>query len=463
MVNPDWWLWTFLLYAFGAAAAIDALWQGRTAQGTIAWVMGLLLIPPLALPLYAFFGSRRFYGYLRARRHGDHKLNHIASQLLSALEPVSQPADSVTEPLYNLFRLPLVSGNRCRLLTDGEETYDTMFGRIRQAEHYVFVQFYILRDDRIGQRLADVLCERAAAGVSVCLLYDEIGSHGLSRKYLQQLASAGVSVSRFNPFKLRNRMQLNFRNHRKLVICDGEYAYVGGYNVGEEHISHADYYWRDTHIEIHGPAVISFQLAFAEDWYWATRDLPDVNWNTAPARGDSEVLCVHSGPADETESASLLFTHLIHRAQKRCWLVSPYFVPDQSLISALQLAGLRGIDIRVLIPEKSDSWLVQQATRGYIEPLSRCNVRFMRYQRGILHQKVLLIDDDWSYVGSANLDNRSLRINFEIGALVRDQQLATEVEQMLLQDFADSEPAQGNQRWWPDFLSRTARLLAPLL
>ena len=174
-------------------------------------------------------------------------------------------------------------------------------------------------------------------------------------------------------------------------------------------------------------------------------------------------MCIASGPADETESASLYFTHLIHSAQERCWLVSPYFVPDQNLVSALQLAGLRGIDIRILVPEKSDSWLVQQAMRGYIQSLSRCNVRFFTYKKGFLHQKVLLIDNEWSSIGSANLDNRSLRINFEIGALIQSRSFASDVESMLQLDFDHSEPTQISQHWWPVLLAKTSRLLAPLL
>ena len=465
MPEQAWWIWPLLLYTFGVLAAIDALWQGRTSQGTIAWVLGLLLMPLVTLPLYAFFGSRRFHGYLRARRHGDHSLSFIADQVQAGLEHFALPPGHLTRPLYPLFRLPQIAGNQCRLLTDGETTFSTMFRRIAEARRYICVQFYILRDDDTGQELARLLCQQARSGVATYLLYDEIGSRSLGRHFLKPLEDAGVRVSRFNPLQLRNRTQLNFRNHRKLVICDGEYAYVGGYNVGNEYRgnSQKDGFWRDTHVEIHGPAALSFQLSFTEDWHWATQYIPTIEWNSSPATGDNNVMCIASGPADETESASLYFTHLIHSAQERCWLVSPYFVPDQNLVSALQLAGLRGIDIRILVPEKSDSWLVQQAMRGYIQSLSRCNVRFFTYKKGFLHQKVLLFDNEWSSIGSANLDNRSLRINFEIGALIQSRSFASDVESMLQIDFDHSEPTQISQHWWPVLLAKTSRLLAPLL
>lgn len=465
MQELAWWIWLLMLYGFGIVAAIDALWQGRTAQGTIAWVLGLLLIPVVTLPLYAFFGTRRFHGYVRARRHDDEPLNFIAEQLQNELEPLSLPPDSLTAPLYPLFRIPQIQGNACTLLTTGADTYVRIFRTIAEARQSVCVQFYILRDDNTGAQLADLLCNKAREGVAVYLLYDEIGSRGIRPEYLQQLRQHGVHVSRFNPLRLRTRMQLNFRNHRKLVICDGHTAFTGGYNLGDEYLGDGIQapFWRDTHLEIRGPAALSFQLAFTEDWHWATQEVPALAWKAPEAQGTSPVMCIASGPADDTESASLYFSHLIHSARRRCWLVSPYFVPDQNLFSALQLAGLRGLDVRILVPARSDNWLVQQAMRSYIASLSRCNLQFYTYRKGFLHQKVLLIDDEWVSIGSANLDNRSLRINFEINALIQDSTLARQTEQMLLQDFQDSELTHLPRHWWPVMLAKSARLLAPLL
>lgn len=465
MQELAWWIWALLVYSLGLLAAIDALWQGRTAQGTIAWVLGLILMPMITLPLYAFFGSRRFHGYVRARRHHNENLDLIADQVQAELEPHALPPGQLTYPLYPLFRMPQTAGNQCQLLTSGADTYTEIFRDIAAARHSVCVQFYILRDDRTGQQLAELLCDKARQGVATYLLYDEIGSRGLKRAYLQSLRDAGVRVSRFNPLRLRTRMQLNFRNHRKLVVCDGHTAFTGGFNLGDEYLGDGTAlpFWRDTHIKIHGPAALSFQLVFCEDWHWATQHLPALHWQSAAPAGNSKVMCIASGPADETESASLYFSHLIHSAKRRCWLVSPYFVPDQNLFNALQLAGLRGLDIRILVPEKSDSWLVQQAMRSYINNLSQCNVQFYTYKKGFLHQKVLLIDDDWCSVGSANLDNRSLRINFEINALIEDPALARQTEKMLLQDFADSEPTGLSKHWWPVLLAKSARLLGPVL
>lgn len=465
LLEIAWWIWLLLLYGLGTLAAIDALWQGRTAQGTVAWCLALIATPFIAIPLYLLFGSRRFHGYLRARKHDHEDLNRCADLAQKALAPWVQQRCEITAPFYTLFKVPLVSGNSWQLLTSGKDFYSSMFEDIAAAKDYVCVQFYILRADNSGQHLADALCEKARSGVATFLIYDEIGSGGLDKHYIQRLKDAGVMVTTFNSPRLRTRAQLNFRNHRKLVICDGRLAYVGGYNLGDEYLGDgiSQTFWRDTHIRIEGPSALSFQLAFTEDWHWATSNIPELSWHAFETQGSANIMCAATGPADDTESASLFFAHLIHNAKKRCWLVSPYFVPDQNLFNALQLAGLRGIDIRILVPGESDSFLVQNAMRVYIAGLKKCHVSFYTYKKGFLHQKVMLIDDEWSCIGSANLDNRSLRINFEINALIQDPALAQELEAMLLKDFQDSEPTVLPSHWWPQFLSKACRLLSPIL
>lgn len=460
-----WWIWALLLYALGTLVAIDALWQGRTAQGTIAWFLALLLVPFVALPLYALFGSRRFHGYVRARRHGHQNLDRLLSQVLQQLKPYKATSTRLSEPLLPLFRLPLLNGNQVQLLSSGQAFYERMFAAIEAASLFVCVQFYILRSDSTGQKLAELLIRKAQAGVKVYVLYDEIGSSGLSKLYVFKLKQAGVLISRFNTRHVRTRLQLNFRNHRKLVLCDNHTAFVGGHNLGDEYLGDGQnaMNWRDTQVQIQGPAALGFQFIFGEDWHWATGKIPDLLWEVAPSVGQSEVMCIASGPADDTESASLYFTHLIHSAQKRCWLVSPYFVPDHNLYSALQLAGLRGVDVRILVPGLSDNRLVQHAMHSYIASLSQCQIQFFTYQKGFLHQKVFLIDDHWCSIGSANMDNRSLRINFEMNALINDKNFAQKAETMLLEDFKNAKPTTLSRHWWPVFLSKCARLFSPIL
>ena len=475
MTLPDWWLATLSLYLLGTAFALDAVWQGRTAQGTIAWLVVLIFIPMVGIPLYLLFGSRKFHGYRLARRRGDARLNALNHQIRLSLMPFASPANAITQPLYNLFRLPMTHSNHCQLLINGEQTFAAMEQAIRQANHSICVQFYIVRDDATGQQLADALIEKAQQGIQVYFLYDEIGSHGLSTTFTEKLANAGVRISRFNALQLRHRLQINFRNHRKLILIDGEQCFIGGINLGDEYLNKNNH-WRDTHIQIHGPSALTFQLSFIEDWYWATQYLPRLKWqpvaainspDNRPSDSDntshSAVMCINTGPADNQESASLFFSHLIHQAKKRVWIATPYFVPDIATLSALRLAALKGLDVKVLLPARTDKWLVQQAMGSYVEELSPCGVQFYHYQPGFMHQKVLLIDEHWSSIGSANLDNRSLRINFEANALIFDEQFAAQIETMLQQDLEQSLPLAVNNSRIKRLITKTARLSAPIL
>lgn len=466
MLEIAWWIWVALLYIIGTLAAIDALWYGRSSQSTIAWVLGLIFLPFITLPLYSLFGGRRFHGYIRARRHGQDKLDRIANTALDFLTPWKQPATEISKPLAPLFLSTPLSGNATTLLTTGRDFYSQMFKAIETAEHSICVQFYILRSDVSGNLLADLLCLKAQQGVDVYVLYDEIGSNNIKRSYVARLKKSGVNISKFNSARLfRTRMQFNFRNHRKSVICDGHTAFVGGYNFGDEYLGTGKVlpFWRDTHVKIEGPAALSFQIIFSEDWHWATHSLPKLHWQEPQEKGTDKVMSIASGPADRIDSASLYFTHLINSAKERCWLVSPYFVPDSNLIYALKLAGLRGIDVRILVPKRTDSLLVRYAMKDCIPGLQRCGVKMLSYKKGFLHQKIALIDDEWSSIGSCNLDYRSLHINFELNALVQSKELNKQVSAMLEYDFTYAEPTVISTHWWQQFLTKCARLLSPLL
>ncbi|MDF1764399.1 MAG: cardiolipin synthase [Oleibacter sp.] len=461
----SWWLWPIVLYSAGIIFAMDALWRGRTAPGTVAWVMGLALMPLLAIPLYIIIGSRKFKGYRKKRRHGDNRLISTERNIRKILKESIVPSDDITSALESLFRVPMMNGNDCELLINGKATFDGIFAALDTAKHTLCVQFYTFSDDSLGQKFADILCQKAQEGIRVYLVYDEIGSGELKKSFLKPLRKAGVEVTQFNPLRFRNRANLNFRNHRKLVIIDGHTTFVGGHNVGNEYLGLEPKFghWRDTHMRITGPSSLGFQMSFSEDWNWATGFEPDLLWDAPEHAGHYKVMCINTGPADYYETGSLFFTHMISQAKQRCWIVSPYFVPDQNVFSALQLAGLRGVDVRILLPANTDSWMVQQATRSYVASLTRARIQFYTYTPGFLHQKVMLIDNEWSTVGSANMDNRSLRINFEICALIQDQEFATQVEAMLLEDFAQSIPTHIDERWHKKLLSRLLRLISPLL
>ncbi len=467
-----------LLELAALIAAVEALLSTRTPQGAIAWSLSLIMFPILALPLYLLFGGRKFSGYVHSRRSGTEPLQQLVQRVSATLPPevIADLAahEKPREVLTRLARMPFFAGNTSRLLIDGEATFDAIFAAIDTAEVYILMQFYIIRDDDLGHQLQQRLARRARAGVRVYLLLDAVGSHNLPDSWLGFLREAGVECELFRGSSRRggHPFRVNFRNHRKIVVVDGHSAYVGGHNVGDEYVGRSEdpamRPWRDTHVELRGPAVLGVQLAFVEDWYWMTQQIPPLN--TAAARiedASQRVLVFPSGPADELETASLLFTELINSSRKRVWIVSPYFVPDDSVVSALQLAALRGVDVRIMQPERPDHRLVHLARYSYLEQTLPYGIKFFNYQEGFLHQKVVLVDDDIAGVGTANLDNRSFRLNFEITLLFVDPGCVREVEEMLLNDFTRCRELEladiSTRSAWFRLATRIARLFSPVL
>lgn len=470
------WL-TVVMHLLGAITSIQAVMSTRTAQGAIAWAISLNTMPYVAVPAYWVFGQSRFDGYHLLRRSEQLRSLSTAAKAEQKLEedgllllPSTPEEESHIRLLDHISRLPITKGNSAKLLIDGDATFEAILEGIAEAEDYILFQFYILRDDDLGQRVKEALLRASGRGVRVYVLYDELGSKDLSSEYQDDLRIHGVEIVPFNTTQgSGNRLRLNFRNHRKIVVVDGRVAYVGGHNVGDEYLGKHPVLspWRDTHVELRGPAVQCVQVPFIEDWNWATGKLPVVNWDPEPAEGaDIGVGCLPTGPADTLETGTLWFLHAINSAKERLWIVSPYFVPDVQLMSALQLAALRGVDVRILIPQNPDHLLVYLSGISYLQEAEEAGVKIYRYQPGFLHQKVMLIDDYASAIGTSNLDNRSMRLNFEVTMLLLSRDFAAEVESMLEADFAQSRLATAEEytgRSLPfRFLVRGARLLAPV-
>ena len=461
-------------HVLGALSSLDALMSSRTSQGSIAWIVSLNTFPYGAVPAYWIFGSSRFQGYVISRKETDHELFSKHQLKTAGVQPYLMASDRIRgdiEAIEQLAKMPFLTGNHAQLLIDGEQTFSSIFDGIRQAQHYVLVQFYIVRDDKLGRELQQLLIAKAREGVEVYFLFDEIGSYRLPKGYIRQLAEAGVSVRPFHSTKgPGNRFQLNFRNHRKIVITDGQYGWLGGLNVGDEYLGKNPRFgqWRDTHIKLTGPAVLSLQLSFVEDWYWSSEQLPELNWHaTASVESNMPVLIVPSGPADRFETASLMIQHALNSATQRIWIASPYFVPDEGTVAALKLAAFRGVDVRILIPERTDNLLVSLAAYAFVGPLLDAGVNIYRYQQGFLHAKSFILDDQIIAVGTVNLDNRSFRLNFEITALVADTGLNQQLSLQFLADFAQSRKMSlaevHNRPWYKRAASQAANLLSPVL
>jgi len=462
-----------LFHVLGVVSSIHAIMTTRTEQGAIAWAVSLNTFPYVAVPAYWVLGRSRFGGYVSARRENMEEVAGVTAEAVVAVAPfrvAEAEVDPAARAAERLAGLPFLRGNSVQLLVNGDATFKSIFEGVDSAREYVLVEYYIVHDDAIGRELKTRLVERARAGVRVRFLYDEVGSLDLPRAYLDELRAAGIEVHAFHTRKgPRNRFQLNFRNHRKIVVVDGRVAWVGGLNVGDEYLSRDAKIgpWRDTHVRIEGPGALGAQLAFAEDWHWAEGSRLELRWDPVPSgTGDAPVLIVPSGPADELETANLMYIHAINSARERIWIASPYFVPDKPVIDALQLAGLRGVDVRILIPDKPDNPLVGLAAYSYLDDASLTGARFYRYGAGFLHEKVMLVDRSTATVGTANFDNRSFRLNFEITAVIADQAFAAQVERMFEADFARSRvmaPGEYDRKpWWFRFGARLARLTGPV-
>lgn len=457
-----------LIELIGILLAVDAVMRPRSSQAAIAWSISLVALPVISIPLYVIFGRRRFHGYAEALREkesivGEILENWFSNMAAAAAEPHAD-LEAIERLVRNLTNIPFTRGNRVDLLIDGKETYAGMCDAIATAESYVLVQFYIVEDDASGRRLRDALIEKSRSGVRVHFLYDEIGCLKLPTGYLKAMRTAGIEVSGFKTTQgSQNRFQINFRNHRKLLVVDGKIGFIGGHNLADAYLT-----YRDTHLRIEGPAALHIQFSFLKDWYWATRQIPEISKTVETVNGHGrKVSIVNTGPADVRSNCSVLFATLINTAQRRLWMTSPYFVPDDVMVRALQAAAIRGVDVRILLPGKADHRLVELASFTYYNEMMDCGVRLFRYQDRFMHQKVLLVDDLLAGIGTVNLDNRSLYLNFEATALVADNQFASRVEKMLHDDLAlcemvdrthfDKKPLRFR------IGARIARLASPLL
>ena len=460
--------WLFAAnYVLAIGFVISEIFRSRPSQGSIAWIITLLILPfPMTL-IYAVFGVKSFDDYAAVQTHSGRVLRRVRASKQKILD---QPSAEEFPVLTNVSQLPFLKGNEVELLIDGEATFKSMFEGISRATETLLVQFYIIHDDELGREFAERLLERAQAGVRIYLLY---GSFWLPRAYKQRLRDAGIRVHGFNHrhrfLRLLGPTRIQYRNHRKIVIVDGKEAWIGGLNVGDEYVGRSKVFghWRDTHVRFKGPAVLAAELSFREDWQWATGEEITGLPTSIETAGDQSMLIMPTGPADELESCAIAFDDVIGQSQKRLWIVSPYFVPDLSMETALFAAQMRGVDVRILIPEKPDHKIVWLASIAYANRMVHHGMDIYRYPSGFLHQKVILVDDKIAGVGTVNFDNRSFRINFEITMWFTGEQMIKDVEKMLRRDFSDANKVDrvvpGSQGVVMRFLAQAARLLSPIL
>lgn len=461
-----------LTYLLAIIFAVLSLWRSRTPQGAMAWILALLGFPYMAVPLFLLFGRKKFFGYLKHRHEYDHRM----LKEIREIEQIFKEEASLEAPLHKLsavaaeeYQLGFTDGNQTELLINGEQTYLSMLKAIEEAQKYILLQVYIFREDEIGNRFAELLMHKARSGVKVYLLCDQVGT-SLRSAFVRKLKLAGIEISLFSSWKdFGQRIQINFRNHRKIMVTDGTTAFVGGLNIGDDYLGRDPEIgpWRDTHLRIQGPSALAAQLSFMQDWLWARNQTLDLDWTPYKIPGGHKAMILQTGPVDTFETSLLCYLSLIKTAEKRIWITTPYFIPVESLINALLLAVLQGIEVKILLPSFTDNPWIKSASYVYLEKLINTGIQFYEYGPGFIHQKVMLIDDKVGVVGSANLDPRSLFINFEIMAAFTEVKTIQNLTEMLEQDFSQSlllTPKQILQRpLYKKLASRIVNLMSPML
>ncbi|MDQ3288068.1 MAG: cardiolipin synthase [Pseudomonadota bacterium] len=439
--------------------------QKREPAATISWLISLAALPLLGFLIYYVFGPQRVYRQ-RLRR----------SRSRAALHPLPRglAPDPETVELALLAQatsgLPPTTASSVRFLVDGAAKYDALLEAVAQASTTIHLEYYIFEPDVTGKRLLDALAERAAAGVKVRLLLDAVGSSGLTRPLLRPLVEAGGEVTWFHPMRFSGifkRPWLNLRSHRKIVVIDDRIAFTGGMNVSDEQDERlCKEAYRDLHLRLEGEIVRELQLVFIEDWAYSTNEPPLPIPSQSAGDGPIRAQVIVSGPDSKWEAIHRMKVGAIHAARRRVWLVTPYFVPGEAARMALTSAAFGGLDVRLLVPKMSDSRLVTFAARSYFDELLGAGVKIFEYGPRLLHTKALLCDDDLAFVGSANFDHRSFRLNFEVSVLMMDAGVAGELADLLEGECSACQQVTHDRDrplWRVRLPEAVARLLSPLL
>ncbi|MEW5569158.1 cardiolipin synthase [Rossellomorea marisflavi] len=446
--------------------------ENRHPTQTLTWLVVLGAFPFLGFIFYLLFG-RNF------RKERMFKKKYILDkQTYLRYEPGPLEMDrNLFQDKY--FRLARRIGNSSisfssstKVLTNGDETFREILDWLKTAKHHIHLEYYIVRHDDIGSQIKEVLIQKASEGVKIRFLYDAVGSWQLSRKYITELKEAGVEMVPFGPVKipiLNNKF--NFRNHRKIIVIDGSIGFVGGLNIGDEYLGKNPSFgfWRDTHLMVKGDAVRTLQLIFLQDWYYMTSDdfITPGYLTPDPGEGDGGVQMIAGGPDNEVSVLKNLFFSMITSAQKSVWVASPYFIPDEDIFSALKIAALSGVDVRLLVPHKPDKRIVFHASRSYFPDLLEAGVRIYEYQKGFMHSKIIIVDGELASIGTSNMDMRSFHLNFEVNAFLYKTEstldLMTEYEHDLEHAEELSLDTFQKRHLGYRFLESTSRLLSPLL
>ncbi|HZR80762.1 MAG TPA: cardiolipin synthase [Candidatus Binatia bacterium] len=466
--------------ALALYAIARAILRGHGVESTLAWVLAIVAFPVLGAILYLLVANpsikrtrRRKQRSAAALRRRLGRAPDVEAEEVGAVARVPEPAGGLVELATRLTGLPASHGNRVELLAESEIAFREIEEAIASARRSVWAEYYIIQNDATGHRFLEALADKAAQGVEVRFLFDAFGSLRIDAKRLAAIRAAGGRTESFLPMNpLRRRWAVHLRNHRKLIVVDGALGFAGGMNIGDEYSGRlgkrrGSRSFRDSHLAIRGPAVADLAWTFAEDWSFATGESLALPERSPPGAGESTVAVVPSGPDQTQNATSYVYFSGIATAQHRICLTSPYFVPDDATLRALTAAAMRGVDVRVLVPGPCDVPLVKSAAQSFYPELVSAGVRVYEFRPAMLHAKTLTVDGAWGIVGSANVDVRSFRLNFELSALVVDARFAAVLEERFLADLARSREigarALARRTLGERLKLGTTRLLSPLL
>ncbi|RSD29414.1 cardiolipin synthase [Mesobacillus subterraneus] len=453
--------------------------ENRHPAQTLTWIVVLGGFPVVGFIFYLLFGRNHRKEKMFRRKY------FLDKQTFSKIEGDAERVNEVRmqemeEDHRRLFHLAQQLGNSpisfattSKVLTNGDETFCHILAELKKATHHIHMEYYIVRHDEIGQEIKSVLIEKAKQGVIVRFLYDSVGSWKLSNEYIGELIDAGVEMVEFGPVRLPFlNSKFNFRNHRKIIVIDGSVGFVGGLNIGDEYLGRDEGFgfWRDTHLMARGEAVRSLQLIFLQDWFYMTNNSLLTTEYLSPALEENThggVQMIAGGPDNEWSVIKNIFFSMISSADRSVWIASPYFIPDEDIFTAIKVAALSGLDVRLLVPHKPDKKIVFYASRSYFPELLEAGVKIYEYEKGFMHSKIVIVDGQLASIGTSNMDMRSFHLNFEVNAFL----YKTSSTEKLVEEF-EKDLLVSKQIMMDDFSKRhigyrllesTSRLLSPML
>lgn len=445
--------------------------ENRNPVKSIAWILVLVFLPILGFLFYILVG-RKF-----RKRHMISKRSLLINKKSNTIDLTELPSLELTDEQRSIATLAfrnsdamLHENNAVTIFTKATDLYDNIIADLKGAKHHIHMEYYIFLADKIGQRIMDVLKEKAQEGVIVRVIIDDVGSWQLKKKKILELQEAGIEIKSFLEVGLPYiNSRVNYRNHRKIIVVDGLIGYTGGFNIADRYVEGLSWgCWRDTHIRLEGSAVLGLQKNFLTDWFFVKRELIQdaLYYPAQEKKGNCLTQIVISGPDMAWESIMQIFAKAFMEAKKRIYVESPYFLPPESLITALQTAALSGIDVRLILPKKSDAKITLYSTFSYIDQMLKAGIKVYMYDPGFIHSKIV-ITDDISFIGSANMDFRSFEQNFELNAIMYDTEVAQQMTDIFMDDVNHSVEIT-KETWTTRSLTQKvkesfSRLLSPLL